>query len=113
MLQKKNLCVCVNDGIGKFSSKLCKNKKDTDISLYQIYLPNLRANIFKYSINFIYLKKKSLLASTMASKLRYLLQVVLMGFLFKLLNATITLAFYSSLVLHIVLLVTCSTMPNT
>ena len=34
--------------MGKLLSKLYKNEKNTDISFYQIYLPKLHKNIFKY-----------------------------------------------------------------
>ena len=34
--------------MGKLSSKLRKNENNTDISFYQIYLPKLYENIFKY-----------------------------------------------------------------
>ena len=46
-------------------SKLCKYENNTDISLYYIYLSKLHKNIMKY---YIYLRKKSPLASTMTSR---------------------------------------------
>ena len=77
--------------MSQLSSKLHKNLY-TDISLGQIYLPKLHENILKY-YSWIYLKK-SPLASTTASKwLLNLLQAFLTISLFKLVNASIILAF--------------------
>ena len=36
--------------MGKVSSKLHKNENNTDIVLYQIYLPQILENIFKYYV---------------------------------------------------------------
>ena len=37
----------------KLSSKICRNKNNTDISLYQIYFTKLHENILKLLIKFI------------------------------------------------------------
>ena len=42
------VCVCVQSAMSKLSSKSCKIQNDTDISLYQIYLPKLLENILKF-----------------------------------------------------------------
>ena len=34
--------------MGKLPSKLCKNENNTDILIYQLYLPKLHENIVKY-----------------------------------------------------------------
>ena len=38
----------IQNMMGKFSSKLGKNKNNADISLWQIYLPKLHKNTLKY-----------------------------------------------------------------
>ena len=100
--------------LGAMGQVYCLNytKSNTDISFYQTYLPKLRKNILKYyRLNY---SKKLLLASTTTfSWLQNFLQAFPMAFFFKLVNTAVILAFISSLVLHGVLLVSCSTVSHT
>ena len=97
------VCVCAK---GKLSSKLHINENNTDILLYQIYLPKLHKDISKL-IQFIF--KKSPLASAMVSRrFRNLLQAFPTISCFELPNAAVILAFSSSLLL----MVSCSTRPT-
>ena len=90
----------IQGAMGRLPSKLCKNKNNTDISLYQIYL---HENILKYY---------RLNCFSHDRQLCNLLKAFPTVSLFKLVNAAVIFAFSSSLESHTVLLVSCSTVPH-
>ena len=97
--------------IGKFLSKLCKNENNTNISLYQIYLPKLQENILKY-YRFNLFKEIAIDFNHGIGTIQNLLQAFPTASLFKLLNAAVILPFSSFLVLQRVWEVPCSTTPT-
>ena len=87
--------------MGQLSSKLYKNKNNTDISLYEMYKPKLHDNILKYyRLN---------LFKEIAIVFNHSLQVTLESpaNFSDSLNAAVILVFSSSSVLHGVLFVSC------
>ena len=80
--------------MSKLSSKLYKNKNNTNILHYQIYLPKLLENILKYYR--LKLFEEITTGINHGLQLGSLLQAFLTVSLFKLVNTTIILAYSSS-----------------
>ena len=93
--------------MGKHTSKLYKNRNNTDILFYQIYLQKLYEHNLKYnslnSFKEIAISFNNCL-QTISESLASFPEI----FLFKLINAAIIFAFSLSLVWHSVLLANCS-----
>ena len=65
--------------MSKLLSKLRKNENNTDIPLYQIYLPQLHENIWKYYWLDSF-DESPLVSNTASRRLQNLLQVILTCF---------------------------------
>ena len=92
----------IHGTVGELWSKLHKkNKNDTNISLYQIYLPKLHGNILKYYESNLFKEIPIVFKHGFFH-----------GRLDKFLNVAIILSLNSSLVLHRVLFVSNLIMPH-
>ena len=94
--------------MGKLTSKLRKHENNSDILLYQIYLPKFHVNILKYYRLNIF-KEIVISFKKDLQNLRYAFSTVS---LFKLVDVTFILIFSSSFVLRGVLLVCLSNTPH-